>query len=107
MSEDQQLRSLIAREFELGIQDVDLEQIKERLAAKINELVNSDFQKLVNILYRIDVNESKLKQMLSWYKDEDAGRVIAELIIERQIQKIRSRESFKNSDDQISDEEKW
>jgi hypothetical protein len=107
MSEDQQLRSLIAREFELGIHDVDLEQIKERLAAKINELVNSDFQKLVNILYRIDVNESKLKQMLSWYKDEDAGRVIAELIIERQIQKIRSRESFKNSDDQISDEEKW
>ncbi len=80
---------------------------RKKLAAYINELINHDFEKLVNILYRIDVSEQRLKTLLASSPETDAGLLIAELIIERQLQKIKSRRQFKEPNKDISDEEKW
>lgn len=80
---------------------------KELLAEKINELINNDFQKLVLILYRMDVSEIKLKQLLNENAGTNAAVIIAELMIERQAEKIRSREQFSKRDENISDDEKW
>jgi hypothetical protein len=76
------------------------------LADYINHLIQTDFQKLVFILYRIDVNETRLKRILKENKGEDAGRIISNLIIERQLQKIKSRKEFRQDDD-IDENEKW
>ena len=76
------------------------------LANRINDLINNDFQKLVSVLYRMDVHENKLKQLLKENPGTDAGLIIAELMIERQEQKIRSRETYR-PDENISDDEKW
>ena len=77
------------------------------LSDKMNELIKSDFNHLVQILYRIDVNEAKLKQVLKDNPNEDAGKIIAALIIERQQQKTKSRQQFSQQDDNFSEEEKW
>ena len=77
------------------------------LSDKMNELIKSDFNHLVQILYRIDVNEAKLKQVLKDNSNEDAGKIIAALIIERQQQKTKSRQQFSQQDDNFSEEEKW
>jgi hypothetical protein len=94
----------------LGIElkkEVSSDQLADILAEHINDLIDRNFNKLVNLLYRIDVNESKLREMLN-ENSNDAGRVIAGLIIERQLQKIRSRESFRiNNDNSIDENEKW
>ena len=94
----------------LGIElkkDLSADQLIDILAEHINDLIDRNFNKLVNLLYRIDVNESKLRQMLN-ENSTDAGRVIAGLIVERQLQKIASRESFRNSDENgIDEKEKW
>lgn len=79
---------------------------KEELADKINELINSDFQKLVSILYRMDISEPKLKLLLKENPNVDAGLIIADLMIERQLQKAKSRQEYKR-DENISDDEKW
>ena len=68
--------------------------------------ITNNFEKLISLLYRVDVSERKLKQMLNENKNSDAGKIIAELIIERQLQKIKTRNEFKKRDD-VSDEEKW
>lgn len=60
------------------------------LANRINELIVHDFPKLVNILYRIDVNEEQLKAMLKEYSHEDAGYIIAQLIIDREKKKLET-----------------
>jgi hypothetical protein len=78
----------------------------DKLAVFINDLINNDFPKLVNILYRVDVDEKKLKQLLKENPGTDAGRIIAEMIIERQIRKIRSREEHKRQDND-SEAERW
>lgn len=80
---------------------------KQLLAEKINELINNDFQKLVSILYRMDVSEIKLKQLLTENPGTNAAVIIADLMIERQAEKIRSREQFSKRDENISDDEKW
>lgn len=85
---------------------VSTDELKEKLSPQINHLIQTDFQKLVSLLYRIDVSETKLKHLLKEYPGQDAGKIIAELIIERQLQKIKSRSENKR-DKNISDEEKW
>ena len=79
---------------------------KEKLAAYINELINHDLEKLVHILYRLDVSEQKLKATLV-SSSTDAGLLIAQMIIERQQQKIKTREDLRQQNSNISDEEKW
>lgn len=64
------------------------------LETTINELIKNDFSRLVQILYRIDVSEAKLKNILSANPSEDAGKLIAQVIIERLAATKKARESF-------------
>jgi len=86
---------------------ISYEELQRLLAEHINHLIKNDFEKLVGYLYRIDVNEQKLKGLLHQYSDEDAGKIISLLIIERQEQKIKSRQQFSQRDNDISEDEKW
>lgn len=83
------------------------EEVFTRLTQYINDLINHDFSQLVSLLYRIDVPEKKLRQVLDATNGKDAASVIATMIIERQLEKIRSREKFKSNDNEMSEEEKW
>lgn len=78
----------------------------EQLAAYINELVTHDFEYLLSLLYRIDVDENKIRTLLDYKKEDNAGELIAGLIVERLEQKIKSREQFKPPTN-IPEEEKW
>jgi hypothetical protein len=83
-----------------------LDELKQKLSLHINHLINHDFEKLVSLLYRIDVNENKMRRLLEQKEGENAAGLIADLIIERQLQKIKSRlETKKNNE--IPDNEKW
>jgi len=72
----------------------------------VNDLIVNDFNQLVLFLYRVDVNENKLKKLLHDNPGMDAAVLITELLIERQIEKIKTRSSFKKQDD-IPENEKW
>ena len=87
--------------------EISLDDLQLQLSEYINHLIKKDFQKLVFLLYRIDVSEQKLKQLLQQYPQQEAGKIIAGLIIERQSQKIISRKNFTNQNKPFSDEEKW
>ena len=71
-------------------ENISFELLKKRLSSHINFLIQSDFQKLVSILYRVDVSESKLKHLLKENQGFDAANIITDMIIERQLQKIKS-----------------
>ena len=87
-------------------ENISRQALEEKLSAYINHLIQYDFPKLVSVLYSIDVSETKLKSLLKDHPGTDAGKVISGLIIERQLQKIKSRQ--KNSrGSNISEEESW
>lgn len=77
------------------------------LEAYINDLILNDFNKLVQMLYRIDIDEAKLNYLIKGNAQTDACQLIAHLIIERLLEKIKSRKNFKMSSEGISEEEKW
>ena len=68
--------------------------LRNQLISYINELINHDFNGLVQLLYRIDVNEKRLKELLKQNEIADAAIIIADLIISRQLQKIESKKQF-------------
>lgn len=60
---------------------------RTQLISRINELVTNDFNRLITILYRVDVDEEKLKKRLREFPQVDAGEIILDMIIERRAQK--------------------
>jgi hypothetical protein len=76
------------------------------LSATINHLVNSDFNKLIEILYRLDISEARINKILHENPGAQAGDLIASLVVERQLQKVKTRAQFKRQQD-IPDDDKW
>ena len=82
-----------------------IEELKIALSYYINDLITHDLNKLMSLLYRVDVSEKVLKENLR-EQNQEAGLIIAELIIDRQLQKTKTRKQFKSGDD-IPENEKW
>jgi len=104
------VKSIVAginHSLELELKEsISMDELRTLLSGHIHQLINNNFNKLVSILYRIDVSEIKLRQLLHDNPAEDAGKIIADLIIDRQLQKIKSRkESGTNPD--IPEDDKW
>jgi hypothetical protein len=74
------------------------------LETLINDLIKKDFSKLVQLLYRIDVSEAKLKNLLKEHPNEDAGKLIAQIVIERLAATKKARESFSTKSSSIEDD---
>jgi hypothetical protein len=84
----------------------DDQQLKAKIQQLVNDLIVNDFNELVNFLYRVDVNENKLKTILHNNPSTDAAVIITDLLIERQLEKIKTKQSFKTNG-QIDENEKW
>lgn len=104
-------RELITEIFtNTGIQidkGISMDELHFRLANHVNYLVQHDFQKLLTLLYRVDVNEDQLKKLMRQRPGEDAGRLIASLLIERQLQKIITRKKHHDFPQEDNSEERW
>lgn len=85
----------------------DLQDLEQQLANYINYLIQSDFNRLVQLLYRIDISEARIKQLLQLNPQEEAGKLIAQVMIERQLEKLKSRARYSSPADPESKEEKW
>jgi hypothetical protein len=94
LEEEKVTAEIIRRNFDLDEIPIDtgtFEKIREQLIDKLNFLLDHDFGKLIWILYRIDVSEEKAKTLLAEKSDHNPAEVLADLIIERQIEKAKTR----------------
>lgn len=69
-------------------------QLRKLVAEKILYLMENDVEQLKYILYRLDVNERKVKKVLSESPFGEAADGIAELVLTREIEKARTRQQF-------------
>ena len=104
----QQIIPSINNELALALPEkLSMTELEEQLTQHINHLINTDFEKLVYYLYRIDVNETKMKQLLQQQQGENAAQLIARLIIDRQLQKVKSRAEHKSTSTDDEGAERW
>jgi hypothetical protein len=105
---NQDIIPLLNKELSLELSEkLAMDELEQQLTDHINLLINTDFEKLIYYLYRIDVNETKMKQLLQQQGGENAAQLIARLIIDRQLQKLKSRAEHKTSTTDDEGAERW
>jgi len=82
------------------------EELLIQLESAIDKLLQTDFPRLIDILYRLDVDELKLKNELKENPDSKASLLIANLVLARQMQILETRKKYGRKED-IPDDEKW
>ena len=74
---------------------VSFEEHFETLVKYVDFLIRTDFNKLISILYRVDVSEEKLKRALQKNEYTPTCRVIATMLLEREIEKRKWRALYR------------
>jgi hypothetical protein len=75
------------------------DELKENLTACIVYLLLNEMEKLLHILYRIDVNESKVKAVFAQQNPTAIAPALASLIIERELEKSKSRAEHRKAEE--------
>jgi hypothetical protein len=68
------------------------------LTLYIQELINKDFEHLLWLLYRIDVGEKKVKEAIENSAPDEAAKVIAIHILEREKEKVATRKKYSSNE---------
>ncbi len=66
------------------------------LQREIQILLNKDLQKLLNILYRIDISEDKTKEVLAMSNHDQMAEMFTKLIVQRELQKVETRKKYRS-----------
>ncbi|MFT7234114.1 MAG: hypothetical protein ACI8TA_003343 [Cyclobacteriaceae bacterium] len=87
--------ALIRKNFDLN-NELDensdgFQQLFVILRQEVQKLLDHDFNHLLNILYRIDIAESRLKHILEISKPEEIADELTREIIDRHRQKVITR----------------
>lgn len=72
------------------------EELKSHLSFYIAELLEHNFEKLCSLIYRHDVSEEKFHYALQTGDIEGQAERVAELVIERELQKVETRKAYRN-----------
>ena len=83
------------------------ESILKYIELRVQHLIDTDFQCLLQILYRLDVNEKELKINIEKTAPDKVPRLIAEMILKREKQKIKTKEQYRQFQSDNDDEERW
>lgn len=76
-----------------------LENLQKLIAYQIAKMIENDYGRLMDLLYKTDISEAKVKACFDADKSSpEISREIATLYIDRMIQKHQSRLQFSNPD---------
>lgn len=96
MSEDnKQVYEIISGNFELEkVNDITIEEIQRILTERIREMLDKNIEKLILILYRIDVSQKKADEIFNNPSKDEIASFLAKAVIERQLEKVRTRRKY-------------
>jgi len=70
---------------------IDPSTLHEKLSLLVAYLMENDMHRLLNAMYRLDVSERKFHDAMQSNSKQEAAIRIADLIIEREMQKVKTR----------------
>ena len=88
------LEDLAGSEFLKVLEKYSEEEIIQNITPQLDELIDQDFGRLTLILYKIDVDENRIRKALAAGKGSSSGAILAQLIVDRQKQKYELRKQF-------------
>lgn len=94
-------KALIIRNFEIqgADEDVSEDELLDILTSQVEYLMDRRLDYLLSLLYRLDVLEPKIKAVLYNQELIAPARGLAKLILDRQRERIATREKYSNPGD--------
>jgi hypothetical protein len=88
--------SLITKDFQLPEikEDFSEEKAVAVLTKAISQLMDRNLERLLQVCYRIDLAENKLKQILHESEPDSVAADLAKALWERQMQKVEIRRRY-------------
>ncbi|QDH79144.1 hypothetical protein FKX85_08900 [Echinicola soli] len=88
--------ALLQKDFDLTVPDEELsrEQLIKLLVPIVGDLLNRDLERLLQICYRIDLGEERLKRLLHEANPETMATELSEALVDRQLQKVEIRRKY-------------
>lgn len=80
---------------EIGSESAFYREVIEKLAIRIRSYIERDVDKLFQVLYQIDVKDYLIDQAFNLGEVQKVSEKIAELILDREIQKLKYQASLK------------
>lgn len=74
------------------------DELYNQLLPEIENLLNTNQEKLMAMLYAIDVSEAKIKKETSLKPDINFADLITDLTLDREFKKVLTRHYFKSQD---------
>ncbi len=96
------INALIGVDFEMEIaQDAEEEELLMHLGDRVAELLENRPEYFFNLLYRLDVSEQKVHQVLTTETGQPVNLAIARLILDREKARLETRRKYssKRTDD--------
>ena len=91
MGKNLKLHEPLSREYE----SLSRNELRKQLSEFIYDLLVYNPEKLTNLIYRHDVKESLFRKALSIGDPTEQSIAIADLVIEREMEKVEMRKAYK------------
>mgnify|MGYP001555280546 CR=1 FL=1 len=107
--ENKAIFDLVGRD--LGLQNdpqkkqITYEELLDMVSDRVAHLLASSPERLFSLLYRLDVSERKVDEVMKGQKEISTNVGLAELIIQRQKERLHTKKKWKQED--IDDWERW
>ncbi len=73
------------------------DELFEQLNSCLIDLLNSDYRRLLSLLYHIDISEKEMSKKLKSFPG-DPSEIITEMILEREFKKVLIRKFYRRSE---------
>lgn len=93
MEDTTSLIKIINKDFDLP-ENLTVDQLREVMINAFAYLIDDNFPKLIQILYKADVDQDKLKYALENTENATSAAVIADAYIARQIAKVETWKKY-------------
>ncbi len=101
----------ILQAFEIEIPEAEApteEELFQYLCDRIAWMIEHNMEYLLSLLYRNDVEESKIHFALSRHEPDPANVALAKLVMDRQKQRMATKKLYgKQNADDVDEELKW
>lgn len=94
-------------EVEIPQEDINEEQMVQLLANRIAYMLEYQLEYLFSMMYRMDVSEKKVSAALHPLAEEPANVGLARLVIERQKERLFTKEHYKQADLGNEEDLRW
>ncbi|MFW0717975.1 hypothetical protein [Pedobacter sp. N23S346] len=87
------LIKIISKDFDIR-EDLSENRLRDAMIDAFAYLIDNDFPKLIQILYKTDVDQYELKKLLETVEGLSSAEVIADAYIARQMAKVETWKKY-------------